>query len=318
MDEGLIIEGISFQGRCGVPLEERSKPQPLLVDLEFACSAKNAIQSDTISKTIDYALVSSRVVDIGRSEKCALIETLADRISQVLLTEFPIETLRIWVRKAKPPLNHVMGSVGVRLTYHRSQIPRIGELPSNGPSPFLMKYGQQIPQGRVLDLACGSGRHALHLAKRGYEVIGLDRNTEALTTLSKTAQDEGLPNLTTRELDLETDSDAPPSLGETEFTGVLVFHYLYRPIFPNIIKALKRGGMLIYETFLIDNHHQFQHPRRKEFCLEHNELLQLTHNLRVLYYEEGQHEDHTGPQQTFTARLVAQKVEEKEYCHATH
>ena len=76
--------------------------------------------------------------------------------------------------------------------------------------------------------------------------------------------------------------------------------------------------MLIYETFLIDNHHQFQHPRRKEFCLEHNELLHLTHDLRVLYYEEGQHEDHTGPQQTFTARLVAQKVEEKEYFHATH
>lgn len=308
MDEGLIIEGISFQGRCGVPLEERSKPQPLLVDLEFACSAKDAIQSDTISKTIDYALVSSRVVDIGRSEKCALIETLADRISRVLLAEFPIETLRIWVRKAKPPLEYVMGSVGVRLTYHRSQTPKIGELPSNGPSPFLMKYGPQIPQGRVLDLACGSGRHALHLAKRGYEVIGLDRNTEALTTLSKTAQDDGLPNLTTKELDLELDVNNPPPLGENEFTGVLIFHYLYRPIFPNIIKALKPGGIVIYETFLIDNHHQFQHPRRKEFCLEHNELLQLTQGLRVLFYEEGQHQERTDKPTAFTAQLVAQKV----------
>lgn len=310
MDEGLIIEGISFQGHCGVPLEERSKPQPLLVDLEFACSAKDAIQSDTISKTIDYALVASRVVDIGRSEKCALIETLADRICRVLLAEFPIETLRIWVRKAKPPLDYVLGSVGVRLTYHRSTAARVGETSSTGPSPFLMKYGQQIPQGRVLDLACGSGRHALHLAKSGYEVAGLDRNTEALATLSKAAQDEGLPNLTIRELDLELDSTNPPPLGKNEFTGVLVFHYLYRPIFPNIIKALKPGGMLIYETFLIDNHHRFQHPRRKEFCLEHNELLQLTHGLRVLYYEEGQHQDHTGGQQpAFTARLVAQKVE---------
>ena len=181
-----------------------------------------------------------------------------------------------------------------------------------------MKYGQQIPQGRVLDLACGSGRQALHLAKGGYEVTGLDRNTEALTALSKAAQDEGLPNLTIQELDLETDSDAPPSLGENEFTGVLVFNYLYRPIFPSIIKALQPGGILIYETFLIDNHYQFQHPRRKDFCLEHNELLQLTHGLRVLHYEEGQHQDHAGQQSAFTARLVAQKVEKKEDLYATH
>ncbi len=309
MDEGLIIEGISFQGRCGVPLEERSNPQPLLADLEFACSTGDAIQTDAIAKTIDYALVSARVVDIGRSEECALIESLADRICRVLLAEFPIETLRIWLRKAKPPLDHVLGSVGVRLTYHRSKISRVGERPSNGPSPFFMRFGEQIPLGRVLDLACGSGRHAIHLAKRGYEVVGIDRNHEALAGLSKTAKDEDLPHLTTQELDLERDSTDPPPLGDHEYTGVLVFYYLYRPIFSNIIKALKPGGLLIYETFLIDNHHQFQHPRRKEFCLEHNELLQLARGLRVIYYEEGPHSDYPGQQPTYTARLVAQKVE---------
>lgn len=309
MDEGLVIEGISFEGHCGVPQEERSKPQPLLADLEFACSTEDAIQTDAIAKTIDYALVSQRVLDIGQSERCALIETLADRICRVLLAEFPIETLRIWLRKAKPPLDYVQGSVGVRLTYHRSQISTISEQPSNGPSTFLLKYGKHIPQGRVLDLACGSGRHSLHLAKSGYKVVGLDRNAEALATLSKMAQEEDLSNLTTQELDLENDPNNPPPLGENEYSGVLVFNYLYRPIFSNIIQALKPGGLLIYETFLIDNHHKFQHPRRKEFCLQHNELLQLTHGLRVIHYEEGQHSDDAGQSATFTARIVAEKIE---------
>ncbi len=308
MDEGLIIEGISFQGRCGVTMEERSTPQPLLVDLEFSCSAEDAIQTDTLSKTIDYAHVSSRVVDIGRSGTCELIETLADRISRALLAEFPIETLRIWLRKAKPPLDYVIGSVGVRLTYHRSRLSKLGDSPANNPSPFLVRHGQQIPQGQILDLACGSGRHAIYLARQGYPVVGLDRNPDALTTLARTALNENLHNVTTRELDLESDSTGPPSLGENEFAGVLVFYYLYRPIFPNIIKALKPGGLLIYETFLIDNHHRFQHPRRKEFCLAHNELLRLAHGLRVLFYEEGQRQDQAGQQPAFTARLVAQKV----------
>ena len=308
MDEGLVIEGISFQGHCGVSLNERSTPQPLLADLEFICPAQDAIQTDMLSKTIDYAQVSSRVVDIGSTKECALLETLADRISRVLLAEFPIETLRIWLRKAKPPLDHVIGSVGVRLTYHCSQTSCIKGIPSDNLSPFLLKFAQRIPRGQVLDLACGSGQHALYLAKLGYEVVGLDRNTEALDTLTQTARDHHLSNLRVRVFDLEKDSGDPPSLGESEYAGIIVFYYLYRPIIPNIIKALKLGGILIYETFHMDNHRQYNHPRRKEFCLEANELLRLTSKMRILHYEEGQRQNQAKQDPVFTVRLVAQKV----------
>ena len=308
MDEGLIIEGISFQGRCGVSLDERSTPQPLLADLEFICPAQGAIQTDRLSKTIDYAEVSSRVVAIGDMEECALIETLADRISRILLEEFPIKTLRIWLRKVKPPLDHVIGSVGVRLTYHRSQASCIERITSDNLSPFLLKFAQHIPRGQVLDLACGSGRHALHLANLGYEVVGLDRNAETLNTLAQTAREHHLSNLVIRALDLEKDSDDPPSLGENEYAGIIVFYYLYRPIIPSIIRALKFGGILIYETFHIDNHHQYNHPRRKEFCLEDNELLRLTSKMRILHYEEGQHQNQAEQNPVFTVRLVAQKI----------
>jgi hypothetical protein len=88
-----------------------------------------------------------------------------------------------------------------------------------------------------------------------------------------------------------------------------VFFYLHRSLFPAILSALKPGGVLIYETFLIDNHLQHQHPRRKEFCLGHNELLRLTSGLRVFHYDEGEHAGGHGADSSFTAQMIASKPE---------
>ena len=309
LDEGndaIIIESVRFQGRCGVTLEERQRPQPLLADVEFTCSTEEAISSDAIAKTVDYAQVIQRVVDVGTTHETALLERLADHISQVLLTEFLIDRLTIWLRKAEPPLPNVTGSVGVRLTYPRPRTNVVGP-PASSPSPFLLNNVHLLPKGKVLDVAAGQGRHALYLASQGYEVIGLDRDTTALDALARSATDYHLAKLSTWELDLETNPDSPPSLGDEIYDGILVFFYLFRPMFPSILRALKPGGVLMYETFLIDNHRLFHHPRRKEFCLDHNELLHLTTGLRVLSYHEGPHRSSSPDSSAVTARLVAQK-----------
>ena len=306
MSEASIIEEICFQAKCGVTLDERQRPQPLLADLEITCSVEDAIHSDSLTKTVDYARVIRRVIAIGTANENALIERLADQIAQALMLEFPIHRLTIWLRKTAPPLSDVSGSVGVRLTYPR---PRTVDSPSLfQPSPFLHATADMIPKGKVLDVAAGEGRHALYMASRGYEVIGLDRDENALATLTRTAQDHRLSNLSTWNVNLEKHPEAPPSLGNQEYDGILVFFYLFRPLFPSILQALKPGGVLIYETFLIDNHVRFQHPRRKEFCLGHNELLHLTHPLRVLHYEEGSHPTSPHQRPAITARLVAQQA----------
>ena len=295
MSEAIIIEGIRFQARCGVTPDERQCPQPLLADLELACSVEDAIHSDSLTKTVDYARVVQRVIDVGTTHENALIERLTDQIAQTLQLEFPIQRLTIWLRKAAPPLPDVSGSVGVRLTYPRT--PAIGSVSPFQPSPFLHATAHMIPKGKVLDVAAGEGRHALYLASQGYEVIGLDRDENALATLTRTAQDHRFSNLSTWTVDLEKHPESPPSLGDQEYDGILVFFYLFRPLFPSLLQALKPGGVLIYETFLIDNHVRYQHPRRKEFCLEQNELLHLTRPLRVLHYEEGPNSSslHPGP-----------------------
>ncbi len=321
MSEAIIIEGIRFQARCGVTPDERQCQQPLLADLELTCSVEDAIHSDSLAKTVDYAHVVQRVIDVGTANANALIERLTDQIAQTLLLEFPIQRLTIWLRKAAPPLPDVSGSVGVRLTYPRTHA--INSASPFQPSPFLHATAHMIPKGTVLDVAAGEGRHALFLAAQGYEVIGLDRNEQALATLARKAGEHHIPNLSTWNTDLELDPEAPPSLGNQEYDGILVFFYLFRPLFPSLLQALKPGGVLIYETFLIDNHVRFNHPRRKEFCLEHNELLRLTHPLRVLHYEEGPHSSSLHPGHALpvlsvaegsptkgpaiTARLVAQK-----------
>lgn len=306
MSEAIIIEGIRFQAKCGVTIDERQRPQPLLADLEITCSVEDAIHSDSLTKTVDYARVVQRVTAVGTTNENALIERLADQIAQVLMLEFPIRQLAIWLRKAAPPIPDVSGSVGVRLTY-----PRTSAVDSPSfvqPSPFLHATAGMIPKGKVLDVAAGEGRHALYMASQGYDVTCLDRDENALATLTRTAKDHCLSNLSTWNVDLEKYPAAPPSLGDQEYDGILVFFYLFRPLFPSILQALKPGGVLIYETFLIDNHVRFNHPRRKEFCLERNELLRLTHPLRVLHYQEDPHTSPPDGGHAITARIVAQKA----------
>lgn len=308
MDQEIVIEGIRFNGTVGVTPEERANPQPLLVDLEVTGSTHDAITTDELTKTIDYAAMVSRVVDVGSSQHCALLETLADRMSQVLLAEFPIERLHIWLRKTAAPLPHPAQSVGIRSMYTRSAPTHHGRF-STAPVParFLVDYHHHLPHGKILDVASGSGRHALWLASQGYQVHAIDRNQEALESALAEAQARQISTFTAQAIDLEANPQEAPSLGTQVYDGMIVFFYLFRPLFPSLIQALKPGGILIYETFLIDNQHHFQHPRRTEFCLQHNELLSLTLGLRVLDYHEGLQEDCADSQPAYTARLVAQK-----------
>ncbi len=115
----IIIERLEFQGCCGVTPEERRRPQPLAVDLELDCQTEPAATSDNIQHTVDYAQVADRVIQIGTTQGCALLETFSDQLLTMLFAEFPIERAKIWLRKLAPPLEHVTGSVGVQLDRSR-------------------------------------------------------------------------------------------------------------------------------------------------------------------------------------------------------
>jgi len=312
MENSIIIEGIQCSVHCGVTSMERRQPQPIAVDLELQCNNARAAVSDDLIDTVDYGKIVGRVADIAATSRFCLLEALAERISQTLFQEFPITHLETWVRKTAPPLDHINGSVGIRRSQSRSQTSPQQPTPNQHSelSPFFLEHAANLGPGKILDIATGSGRHARYLAARGFSVVGIDRDETALAEAQQLAATNNRitdHQFVTQCIDLEANPASPPDLGKEVYDGILVFFYLYRPLFPQIIQALKPGGRLIYETFLIDNQIVHQHPRNKNFCLEHNELLNLSNGLRILHYQEGEHQSQQGKDPVFTARLVAQK-----------
>ena len=305
MSGTIIIERLEFRGRCGVTAEERAKPQPLAVDLELDCQLDQAGLSDDLAHTIDYAKIAQRIVEVGTAQEPHLLETMAERFFALLFEEFPANHVKLWVRKLHPPIAYVTGSVGVSL--ERTRLAQQLRQADPAPAPFLIQQLHRLPRGNVLDVAAGGGRHSLFLAAQGYQVEAIDRNEQALAQLSAAAGQRQLSGLSTRTIDLEQPAPYEPDLGKERYDVILVFFYLYRSLVPYLMDALKPGGVLVYETFTIDNYFHHQHPKRWEFCLAHNELLRLTSSLHVLHYDEGAHEGSHSPGTVYTAQLVAQK-----------
>ena len=304
MASSIIIQDIQLNARCGVTDIERSRPQPILVDLTLQCQNEQAFQSDQLADTVDYATITQCVRNAGESHAFTLLEALTEYLCQTLFQRFPLTHLKIWARKVRAPIPDFSGCVGIRLIRSRRDIHQA----SHGhPSPFLIAQLPRLPRGKVLDVATGRGRHAHFLATRGFSVHGIDRNREALEFLDAQAQEAKRLPITTEYIDLENDERNPPDLGTDMYDVILVFFYLYRPLFPQLIQALKPGGIILYETFLLENHLHREHPRRKEFCLEPNELLTLFREIQILHYDEGDHRGVSNTDRAFTARLVARK-----------
>ena len=155
--------------------------------------------------------------------------------------------------------------------------------PIAGPSPWLLSNVSLAPRGaRTLDVACGRGRHALLLAGAGYPVRAVDRDAGQVARLGALARRLHLP-LDAAVVDLE----APGAdLGAGEYELVLVFNYLHRPLFPALVRALKPGGVLLYETYTWDQAERGR-PTNPDHLLEPGELPRLVAPLEVVRQREG-------------------------------
>jgi tellurite methyltransferase len=140
-----------------------------------------------------------------------------------------------------------------------------------------------LPPGPLLDLACGECHNGIYLALKGIPVICCDRSSESLERTTQIAQSCGV-TVKTWQLDLEIPGVEP--LPKDSFGGILVFRYLHRPLIPCIKRSIKRGGLLMYETFTIDQR-RFGKPRNPDFLLEPGELAEWFKEWELLHYFEG-------------------------------
>lgn len=170
---------------------------------------------------------------------------------------------------------------------------------TGAPSAWLVRWAHLIaPGARVLDLACGHGRHARWLAGRGVYVTAVDRDEAALATMAM------LANVTTLSADLE---GAPwPLAADATFDAVIVTNYLHRPLLAQIAASVAPGGVLIYETFAQGNE-RYGKPSNPLFLLAPGELLDVarTASLRVAAYEDV---TLTAPRAACVQRLCATRA----------
>jgi len=146
------------------------------------------------------------------------------------------------------------------------------------PSAWVVRWAGRVPAaGRVLDLACGNGRHARYFADRGHPVEAVDRDVVMLARLA------GTPGIATRCVDLE---GGPWPYEGQSFAGIVVMNYLHRPLFPHLLASLAPEGVLIYETFATGNE-RYGRPSNPAFLLQPGELLEVVRGrLRVVAYED--------------------------------
>ena len=149
------------------------------------------------------------------------------------------------------------------------------------PEPFVTEIMPMLPRsGIALDVAAGRGRHSQRLAAHGLKVLAVDYSWEAMMGLGRLARASRLP-VWPVVADL-----ASFTLPEQRFDVILNVNYLDRTLFPHLVRALKPGGLLVAETFLIDQA-TIGHPRNPDFLLKHGELRLLLAGLDIVSYREG-------------------------------
>jgi SAM-dependent methyltransferase len=197
---------------------------------------------------------------------------------------------------------------------------------------ILLSDSWSIPRGRALDIATGKGRNAIFLAEQGFDVVAID--------VSPVALDEARQRAAGKSLWSPTDKTVAPSntpvgrnpeqepgdkagarvegsiswqqadleqieLLKMTYELIVNFNYLQRSLIPQIKAALKTGGYMVFETYLIGQE-TIGHPKNPAYLLGHNELLDSFRDFRVLWYREGKFAD--GGEAVFRAGLLAQKL----------
>jgi SAM-dependent methyltransferase len=146
------------------------------------------------------------------------------------------------------------------------------------PSAWVARFAALLPpDGQVLDLACGSGRHTRLLLNLGFRVVAADKDISGVTDL------RGTNGLRLLQRDLEGE---PWPFKPGEFTGIVVANYLYRPRLPHLARSLEENGVLIYETFAVGNE-KYGRPRNPDYLLKQNELLNaFADTLDIVAFEQ--------------------------------
>ena len=178
---------------------------------------------------------------------------------------------------------------------------RQGRTMPDEPAALLVENLSLLPKGgRALDIAMGTGRNALYLASLGFQVTGVDLSAVAVEKCRQKAERLGL-SIDALVADLE---HYPLPTGECDL--IVNFYYLQRSLAPRIVAALKPGGVLVFETYTIDQLQFGWGPKNPDYLLRPGELRDMFPDLETLHYHEGVIQGDRG--QKAVAQLIGRRT----------
>jgi tellurite methyltransferase len=163
--------------------------------------------------------------------------------------------------------------------------------------PLLIQAADFVPPGRALDLACGPGRHAIYLARLGWQVTAVDSSAVAIKLLR--ARSTGLA-IDARHADLERGEFV---IEPNAYQLICDFLYLQRDLFPQIREGVHPGGVFVGAIHLVQEGCT-ETPRNPDFRLHPGELRSIFDGWKVAYYSEGGEPGRSRR----TARIIARRA----------
>lgn len=116
MADRIGLRSIVVYGCHGVTEAERSVGRPFEIDVELLLDLETAGETDDLAATVDYSAVCESVLRANDAGPYRLLEAFASRIAKELLRRFPIQEVRVRVRKPHPPVGALVGAAEVEIT----------------------------------------------------------------------------------------------------------------------------------------------------------------------------------------------------------
>jgi tellurite methyltransferase len=167
------------------------------------------------------------------------------------------------------------------------------------PASILLEALPLLPRGRALDIAAGAGANAVFLAENGWQVTAVDFSSTGLAFAERLAEERGVACLRAGKPGANARL-RPPGPGVTlvcadlekihlpvaSFDFVLCLRYLERSLFPQLVRALRRHGVLLYETYTLEQLRFLEGPHNPAHLLRPGELREAFPLLEILFCRE--------------------------------
>lgn len=145
----------------------------------------------------------------------------------------------------------------------------------------LIRFYSLAPKGRALDIACGTGSNSIFLAKKGFDVVGVDISPVAINKARAKARKERLRHL----LHFKVIDIRSFSFKAEQYELMVNFYFLDRILFRRMKTSLKKGGILIFETYNY-RYLKFNPDFNPAYTLGKNELLRSFSEFEIIHYSE--------------------------------